>query len=236
MLEALTAVTKPATVVKWLGTCRSARLLGRLARTGNPITHDMLDDLPQTQALHYVREVLVSSGVLPARNEHLERLAPWLENLLAGKPAHHARLIRPFTHWFVLRRARRAAARRSFTRGSADFARARVLAALDLLSWLDQRGQALHDLTQPDLDQWLAGGATTRRTVRYFLQWARGRGLASDLTVPLPPRPEPARLLAEDDHIRQLDRCLTDEAIPLDLRAGGALVLLFGMLVSRITS
>ena len=61
------------------------------------------------------------------------------------------------------------------------------------------------------------------------------RGLTGDLTVPLPPRPQPARLLAEDDHIRQLDRCLTDEAMPLDLRAGGALVLLFGMLVSRVT-
>ena len=128
-----------------------------------------------------------------------------------------------------------AAARRTFTRGSADFARARVLAALDLLTWLDQRGQVLRDLTQADLDQWLAGGATTRRAVRYFLQWARGRGLAGELAVPLPPRQEPARLVAEDDHIQQLDRCLTDEAMPLDLRVGGALALLFGMLVSRIT-
>jgi hypothetical protein len=235
LLKAITTVTNPATVVKWLNTSRSARLLGSLARTGDPITHDLLDDLPQTQALHYVREVLVSSGVLSARNEHLERLAPWLEHLLHGKPAHHARLIRPFTHRFLLRRARRAAARRTFTRGSADFVRARVLAALDLLAWLDQRGLTLHDLTQADLDKWLADGTTTRRIVRYFLQWARGRGLAGDLTVPLPPRQEPARLLAEDDHIRQLDRCLTDEAMPLDLRVGGALVLLFGMLVSRIT-
>ena len=142
LLEALSTVSNPATVVSWLGTSRSARLLGRLARTGDPITHDLLDDLPQTQALHYVREVLVTSGVLPSRNEHLERLAPWLEHLLHDKPAHHARLIRPSTYWFVLRRARRGAARRTFTRGSADFARARVLAALDLLSWLDHRGQA----------------------------------------------------------------------------------------------
>jgi hypothetical protein len=74
-----------------------APLLGNLARTGDPITYDLLDDLPQTQALHYVREVLVNSGVLPARNEHLERLAPWLEHLLHDKPAHHTRLIRPFT-------------------------------------------------------------------------------------------------------------------------------------------
>jgi hypothetical protein len=151
---------------------------------GDSITHDLLDDLPQTQALHYVREMLVNSGVLPVRNEHLERLAPWLEYLLRGKPAHHARLIRPFTHWFVFRRARRTA---------------------------------------------------TRRAVRYFLPWAHGRGLARDLNVPLPPRQEPERLLAESDHIQQLDRCLTDEDMPLDLRVAGALVLLFGMLVSRIT-
>jgi hypothetical protein len=235
LFAALTTVTNPATVVTWLGKSRSAQLLGSLARSGDPVTHDLLDDLPQTQALRYIREMLVSSSVLPARNEHLERLAPWLEHLLRDKPAHQARLIRPFAHWFVLRRARRTAARRIFTRGSADFARARILAALDLLSWLDQRGQDLRDLTQADLDQWLTDGTSTRRAVRYFLHWAHGRGLVSDLNVPLPPRQEPERLLAEDDHIHQLDRCLTDEAMPLDLRVGGALVLLFGMLVSRIT-
>jgi hypothetical protein len=89
--------------------------------------------------------------------------------------------------------------------------------------------------TAADLDRWLTGGTTTRRAVRYFLQRAHRRGLAGDLNVPLPPRQEPERLLAERDHIEQLDRCLTDEAMPLDLRVGGALVLLFGMLVSRIT-
>jgi hypothetical protein len=192
--------------------------------------------VPHAQAcrsLHSGRLIFVMPAL--ARNEHLERLAPWLEYVLLDKPVHHARLVRPFMHWFVLRRARRNAAQRTFTRGSADFARARVLAALDLLSWLDHRGQALGDLTQADLDQWLAEGATTRRAVRYFLQWARRRGLAGELTVPLPPRQEPALLLAEDAHIRQLDQCLSDEAMPLDLRVGGALVLLFGMLVSRIT-
>jgi hypothetical protein len=125
LLVALTTVANPATVVTWLGKSRSAQLLGSLARTGDPITHDQLDELPQSQALRYVRDMRVSSGVLPARNEHLERLAPWLEHLLHDKPAHHAWLIRPFAHWFVLRRARRAASRRTSTRGSADFARAR---------------------------------------------------------------------------------------------------------------
>jgi hypothetical protein len=97
--------------------------------------------------------------------------------------------------------------------GSADFARARVLAALDLLSWLDHRYQPLDALTQADLDQWLTEGTTTRRAVRYFIQWARARHLTGDVSVPLPPRSEPVRLLGEDDHIRQLDRCLSAHVV-----------------------
>jgi hypothetical protein len=235
LLAALTAVSNPATVVTWLGKSRSAVLLGQLAKSGQPVTHDALDELPQAQSLHYIREVLVSAGVLPSRDEFLERLVPWLEHLLQDKPPDHARLVRPFAYWFVLRRARRAAARRAYSRGAADFARARVLIALDLLSWLDRRDQSLHDLTQADLEHWLTEGPTSRRTVRYFLQWARARSLTGDLTVPLPPRSEPVRLLGEEDHVQQLDRCLADDSMPLDLRVGGALVLLFGMLVSRVT-
>jgi hypothetical protein len=153
--------------VDWLDKSRSAHLLGQLAKSGQLITHGLLDELPQTHSLHYVREVLVNAGVLPARNEHLERLTPWPEHLLRDKPAGHARLVRPFGHWSVLRGARRAAAHRAYGRGSADFARARVLAALDLLSWLDHRNQPLDALTLADFDQWPTEGTTTRRAVRY---------------------------------------------------------------------
>jgi hypothetical protein len=47
-------------------------------------------------------------------------------------------------------------------------------------------------------------------------------------------RSESARLFGEDDHIHQLDRCLSDDSMPLDLRAGGALVLMFGLHPSRV--
>lgn len=96
------------------------------------------------------------------------------------------------------------------------------------MSWLDRRNQSLRDLTQADLDQWLTDSSTSRRAVRYFLQWAGARGLTGDLAVPLPPRSEPVRLLGEEDHTQQLDRCLAEASMPLDLRVGGALVLLFG--------
>ncbi|HEX9542545.1 MAG TPA: hypothetical protein VGA04_30845 [Streptosporangiaceae bacterium] len=72
-----------------------------------------------------------------------------------------------------------------------------------------------------------------RRCYRCVLA-GRARHLAGDVSVPLPPRSDPVRLLGEDDHIHQLDRCLSDDSMPLDLRVGGALVLLFGLLVSRV--
>jgi hypothetical protein len=71
------------------------------------------------------------------------------------------------------------------------------------MCWLDRRGQDLRDLTQADLGRWLTDGTSTRRAVRYFLQWAHGRGPAGDLNVPLPPRQETERLHAERDHIHR---------------------------------
>jgi hypothetical protein len=63
---------------------------------------------PQVLASRYAnRQLLVTTGVLPERDDDLERLPAWLDQTLAGKPVEHARLFRPFTHWFLLRRARR---------------------------------------------------------------------------------------------------------------------------------
>ncbi|GLI03918.1 hypothetical protein Pa4123_91990 [Phytohabitans aurantiacus] len=235
LLHALTRVENPATVVGWLAKSRSAKLLRDLAAAAEPITHDVLDQQPQTQPLHYIREVLVTTGVLTARDEHLERLRSWLERVLADKPSHHIRVVKPFAQWFVLRRARRSAIRNGdYRRGSADYARARILIALELLAWLDQHDLTLTALTQSVLDQWLEDGTTTRRTVRYFLGWAYERGLATKLDVPMTARTAPAVLLDEDDRIAQLRRCLTDETLGLDLRVAGALILLFAMPLTRV--
>ncbi|MDG4759404.1 hypothetical protein [Micromonospora sp. WMMD710] len=233
--EALTGVDNPATVVGWLAKSRSAKLLREFAITPTPLTHNLLDQQPQTQPLHYIREVLVTTGVLPPREEHLERLGPWLDRILAGKPSHHVRAVKPFAQWFVIRRARRSATRNGdYRRSSADHARARILNALELLSWLDQHELTLETLTQPVLDRWLEKGATTRRSVRYFLAWAHNRGLVTGLDVPMAAKTAPAILLKEDDRVAQLRRCFTDEALPLDLRVAGVLILLFALPLTRV--
>jgi ribosomal protein L40E len=92
-------------------TCRScrkerARLLAQLAAGETEITHAALDALPQSKPLHHLRHMLAHTGVLPERTEYLERIGPWLDNLLADQAADDSSLIRAYAQWDVLRRAR----------------------------------------------------------------------------------------------------------------------------------
>lgn len=232
--QALASSGSPRTLIAWLSNSPNARLLARLAADGAALSHEVLDQLPPGRHEFYVRQMLVHTGVLPERDDDLERLPQWLNTVLASRPDEHARLIRPFVHWFLLRRARRRAASRRQPATAGGYLRTRILVALDLLTWLDEQQLSLAQLDQPSLEAWLAAGNSSSYTIRYFLDWATARGLTRPLTVPTLPRQAPDQILDEADRWDLLQRCLTDETMPLDIRAAGALVLLFGLPLSRI--
>jgi hypothetical protein len=226
----------PRSVAGWLTGMPGGMLLAALAATAHhrELTHALLDEQPQTSALHYVRDMLVQAGVLPPRDEYLERIEPWLGEVLAGRPAQHAALVRPYATWHVLRRARRRC-RGTSTMSAAGWARGRILAALAFLAWLDDRGTALGTVTQADVDDWLHGATRYRYLLRDFLAWASARRLAGEITVPALPPSELNGLISEDSRWQLLGRCLRDPGIPLDVRTAGALLLLYGQFVSRLT-
>ena len=232
--QALTAAEHPRSVISWLAHSPSIALLARLAATGEPLSHERLDELPPGRNEYYIRQLLVTTGVLSERDDDLERLPAWLDQTLAGKPAEHARLIRPFAHWFLLRRARRRATTRRQPALAGPYLRTQITIALTLLAWLDEHNLSLADLDQPHLDTWLADGNTNHYNIRNFLIWAAARNLAPTLTVPLRPRQQPEQILDETERWNLLQRCLTDDTITLDTRAAAALLLLFGLPISRI--
>lgn len=232
--DALSGAENARGVLCWLRRSPNAQLLGELAASGRTLSHDLLDELPPSRYEHYVRQTLVHTGVLPERHEDLDRIPAWLDQLLADQRPEHAALIRPFVHWFLLRRARRRAAHRGRPAMAGSYVRTRIRVTFELLTWLDQDELALGDLTQDRLDQWLAAGNTRNYSIRYFLGWATKRGLLPELTVPAIPRQDPVRILDEDERWHQLSRLLNDAAMPPDVRAAGAMVLLFGLPTSRI--
>jgi hypothetical protein len=172
---------------------------------------------------------------LEERNEDLERIPGWLEHELADKPDAHATLARPFLNWFLFRRARQRAAMRRHPASADRDLRRRVSVALDFLAWMDQRGLALADLAQEHIDDWIARATSQRRyLIRYFLKWTTSRRLTRELTIPSIPSQKPQNLLDDDDRWRLLQCCLTDDALPTDVRAGGAITLLFGLSTERL--
>ena len=117
----------------------------------------------------------------------------------------------------------------------AGWARGRILVALAFLAWLDDRGTTLGAATQADVDDWLHGATRYRYLLRDFLTWASARRLAGNVTVPALPPSEMGGFINEDSRWELLSRCLRDPGIPLDVRTAGALLLLYGQFVSRLT-
>ena len=238
LIDAYQQVRKPDHLMQWLNTPQPGTvLLAELAIRAHsePVTHDLLDSYPQTYTLHRLRDLFVYAGILPARAELLERIQPWLDQVLSDRPPHHATLVRPFAIWHALRRARQRARRRPTTATSATYVRSQVTIALNFLSWLDRRGQTLTTANQSDLDLWLKEGTQTNYFLATFLAWANARGLC-ELTIPHQPQSEPANFLEEDDRWNMLRRCLHDQNMPTDVRAAGILVLLFGRTTTTFTN
>ncbi|MFF4305517.1 hypothetical protein [Streptomyces sp. NPDC001601] len=100
---------------------------------------------------------------------------------------------------------------------------------------MDQRGLVLAALTQGHIDDWITEATSQRRyLIRHFLKWTTSRRLTRELTVPSIQSQEPQNLLDEDDRWPLLQRCLADDALPTDVRAAGAITLLFGPSTERL--
>lgn len=235
LLTVFAAVEEPRTVLDWIRRSVGARGIAELAASGTVVNHGILDALPQTRAVGYLRQALVFSGVLSERSEYLERIVPWVEQLLTGHPAHRARLIQAYAHWDVLRRARRRTRRHEFTHAAAQRVHAKIRTSVEFLTWIETRGQQLDDVGQADVEQWLQTHPGTRaHLVRDFLRWAHKRGLVGAVSMKYPPRADPAQFIDEQERWQLLRRCLEDQNLGLTTRTAGALVLLYGLSVTQL--
>ena len=236
LVNSLATAPKPRSVISWLRASPVSAFLRDLADRRDPITHELLDTVTPSTTLHNARSLLVETGVLPPRVEHLDRITPWLEQVLSTVAAPYARLVRQFTNWSLLRRARSRSHARPYTPAAADGVRNQVTIAIRFLEWLHAQGTDLSQATQADVDRWLADGPCVRYLLRAFIQWARQRHLVTDVDVPPIPVAAPSRLQDDQELWEQLRRCLHETTIPLHLRTVGALGLLYGLSATRLSA
>jgi integrase len=118
------------------------------------LTHEAFDTFPPSRTVEYVRELLVTQGLLPTRDRDLARMERWVADKLAMIDHPDDRqTIRAFVHWYHLR-AKEATG--ELGRGAVRNAKQQTTVAILFLAWLRERDVALDAFGQGDLDEWLA--------------------------------------------------------------------------------
>ena len=236
LAEALAAAPSPAAMLEWLDQPHIRDLLMALAAGQLALTHEAMDAWPRPRAVFYLRDLLVSCGVLPAVDKQLREFQAWLDRRLDSLAGHpHLRLLRQFGLWHQLPRMRARAAAGPLRATAGQYARSRFVQAETFLTWAADLGVRPSALSQADIDNYYASHlAHQRQTVRAFLIWALEHGhIPGHLDIPRQP-PSAGQAITQQRRLGLLRRFATDTTIAIRPRAAACLLLLYAQPLSRI--
>lgn len=234
LFEALMAGPRPQTTLYWFSRSSGPGILRAMATGEIEISHQALAAMPSSRTVTYLRDLLVAVGVLPPYHAELERLTPWLNQLLAGMPKDQADVLGRYARWHLLRRLRHQEQAGRATHGAINAARASIVAAAGLLDWLHKHHISLSALTQTDWDRYCVERAGQAATARTFLIWAHRASLTAKLTLATRARVHPEVTLADEERWAQVEQLLHDDTLRLPARIAGLFMLLFAQPLSRI--
>ena len=230
---------RPATVLHWLDTNKDSTILRQLATGQRPLTHDALDELPQGKPLEHLRAVMVATGALPPRDEHLARLERWTTNTVAARPdPDEQQILHRYAVWHVLRRLRGRLRDTDTTHEQAVAAQRVINAAIALLDWLTEHGLTLATAGQADLDTWLLQAQPGHRTdAGNFVRWANKQKLTR-LDIAATKWTGPSGVIDTETRWNQARWLLHDDTVKPEDRVAGLLVVLYAQwpaTISRLT-
>jgi hypothetical protein len=151
LFDALTAMDRPRAGLIWLQNPKVPQLLRDLATGRIPLTHEGLHAAPSWRTAAYLRDLLMTCGVLPTIDKQLVHYETWLHRRLTDlADSPHARLLRQFAVWYQLPRLRVKAATRPLTPNHRQFASNQFTQAHGFLDWLQARDHNLAQATQAD--------------------------------------------------------------------------------------
>jgi len=234
-VEALGAMEVPRGGLSWVSAPATTERIRAIATGQVPLTHDGIDQLPESTGREHLRDLLVAHRVLPDRDRTLAAYERWATNRLAAidEPAER-RLIAAYLRWHHQPRLEGHAQRGELTENRYELARSQTNIAVRFLAWLRARGTDLTGCTQADIDAWFANGPSTRTHARSFLNWAMRTRRCPTRQLPLERQGTP-RPMPEPDRLALLARLLDDDTIDLAYRVAGCLVLLYALPSSRIS-
>ena len=235
VFDTFMAGPRPQTTLYWFNRSTGPGILAAMAQGEIEISHCAFEAMASNKTVNYVRDLLVAVGVLPAYHAELERVTPWLKDILAGLPKDQGDLLGRFARWHVLRRLRHQEQGGVATHGAINSARACIVATARFLAWLADHNTSITSATQTDLDQYAVEHPGQAKAVVAFLAWAGRTGLTSGIKLPTHQPAQPEVTLADEDRWAQVELLLHDDTIRLYVRVAGLFTLLFAQPLARIT-
>jgi hypothetical protein len=137
-------------------------VLADLAASRRAVTHEALDELPDSPPLAHLRQVLIGVGALRRRDEHMVRIERFIDQILAAQTnPEQQKVLHRYTVWHLIRRLRQRNNGHPATIQQFNSVRQRTYAAVAFLDWLTEQQLTLGSCQQSDLDQWLTDDTAT---------------------------------------------------------------------------
>jgi hypothetical protein len=235
VFDVLISGPRPQTTLYWFDRSTGPATLAAMARGEVEISHAAFEAMPVNKTNTYLRDLLAAVGVLPPFHAELERVTPWLNDILAALPAEQADILTRFTRWHLIRRLRHHEQAGTLTHGAISAARATIVATTRFMHWQTRRGRPIPATSQDDLDRYSQAHRGRALALAPFLAWAEsGRAITPGLSVPTHPTGQPAVTLSDHDRWAQVELLLHDDTIRLYSRVAGLFLLLFAQPLARI--
>ena len=239
LFDELVNSERPQTGLWWLRKKPGVgpEILRQMACGELDISHDTFRALPSDRAHDYLRSLLVAVGILSPIDIRIERMSPWLDDIVAELPAENAALIRRFAHWHVLRQMRKAAHKAQLTKPMADACRRRIRVAIDFIAFLNAHDASVETANQDLLERYqqhVGGRALTHEYA--FVVWLRQSRTNTALKIIDAPRSPPSISVSDTQRWAAVERLLHDGTVRRYTRIAGLLTLLFAQPLSRVVA
>ncbi|MFG2004800.1 hypothetical protein ACGFNU_37195 [Spirillospora sp. NPDC048911] len=238
LYQALVSTERPGTAATWLDRSSAPQILRELT-PGQQLTHQALDELPESKTVEHLRAVLVAIGTLPPRDDQMARLERWITRTISEQPdPDQQQLLHRYATWHLLRRLRRRLNGAHTVHNQIVNVQQHVRAAITLLNWLTAHHLTLATAQQGDPETWLTSNeATHRREAGSFVRWAKNNKL-TQLDLPAIRWGGPSGPIDAETRWKQARRLLHDDTLRPEDRVAGLLVLLYAQrpaTISRLT-
>jgi len=230
------SMKRPRSGILWLSRPEPQSVLRAIAQGQVPLTHEGIHALPERRSTAYIRDLMVTAGILPPVDKSLFLFEQWWPEWIAAiSDLEHRKMLRLFITWHYLRIFRaRVATRGELGYAAPQRARQQLRAAAGFLAALAADGRTLADTTQADLDRLFAEGPPRLRDIfQPFFRWAMTTRRMPRLDLPPHIQP-PVKLLTQQRRIELIRRVHNGHGMHLTDRVLALLVLLYAQPLTRI--